>query len=70
MDDTENEYISVYEAARRVGVTPPHIYRLVHEGRLHKYTRPGMPTRYKLRWTEVRELLTYRPEESAEDEGE
>ena len=63
VNDVNKEYISVYEASRRLGVTPPHLYKLINTGRIPTYTR-GITERKYVEWNEIQALFSMRPAEN------
>ena len=56
VDEVNKEYISVYEAAQRLKVTPPHLYKLISRGKIPTYTR-GITERKYVEWNEIQALF-------------
>ena len=39
LSEVDKEYVSVPEAARRLGVTPAYLYKLINDGKIKPYRR-------------------------------
>lgn len=59
MEDTDDEYVSVPEAAKELGITPPSLHKILDKGRI-PYIRPLSHRRVKLA-----DVLAYRNRRTA-----
>lgn len=66
LSDKGIEYLSVAEAARRLGKTAPYLYKLISLGKLPYYL--DVNERKMLRWDEVVKTLTPRPANDQDEE--